>query len=39
MGDITDDSIFNTDDMIPTMEGYLNGEMIPTMDLYLTSHE
>ena len=25
--------------MIPTMEGYLNGEMIPTMDLYLTSHE
>lgn len=39
MGDITDDSIFNTDDMIPTMEGYLNDEMIPTMDLYLTSHE
>ena len=39
MGDITDDSIFSTDDMIPTMEGYLNGEMIPTMDLYLTSHE
>ena len=39
MGDITDDSIFNTDDMMPTMEGYLNGEMIPTMDLYLTSHE
>lgn len=39
MGDITDDSIFSADDMIPTMEGYLNGEMIPTMDLYLTSHE
>ena len=39
MGDITDDSIFNTDDMIPTMEGYLNDEMIPTMDLYPTSHE
>lgn len=39
MGDITDDSIFNTDDMKPTMEGYLNDEMIPTMDLYLTSHE
>ena len=39
MGDITDDSIFSVDDMIPTMEGYLNDEMIPTMDLYLTSHE
>lgn len=39
MGDITDDSIFNTDDMKPTMEGYLNDEIIPTMDLYLTSHE
>lgn len=39
MGDITDDSIFNTDDMKPTMEGYLNDEMIPTMDLYPTSHE
>lgn len=39
MGDITDDSIFSADDMIPTMEGYLNDEMIPTMDLYLTSHE
>ena len=39
MGDITDDSIFNTDDMIPTMEGYLNEEMIPTMDLYSTYHE
>ena len=39
MGDITDDSIFSADDMMPTMEGYLNGEMIPTMDLYLTSHE
>ena len=39
MGDITDDSIFNTDDMIPTMEGYLNDEMIPTMDLYSTYHE
>lgn len=39
MGDITDDSIFNTDDMIPTMEGYLNEEMIPTMDLYPTCHE
>lgn len=39
MGDITDDSIFDTDDMIPTMEGYLNDEMIPTMDLYPTSHE
>lgn len=39
MGDITDDSIFNTDDMKPTMEGYLNEEMIPTMDLYPTSHE
>lgn len=39
MGDITDDSIFNTDDMKPTMEGYLNDEIIPTMDLYPTSHE
>ena len=39
MGDITDDSIFNTDDMMPTMEGYLNDEMIPTMDLYPTYHE
>ncbi len=39
MGDITDDSTFNTDDMKPTMEGYLNDEMIPTMDLYPTSHE
>lgn len=39
MGDITDDSIFSADDMIPTMEGYLNGEMIPTMDLYSTCHE
>ena len=39
MGDITDDSIFSVDDMIPTMEGYLNDEMIPTMDVYLTSHE
>ena len=39
MGDITDDSTFNTDDMKPTMEGYLNEEMIPTMDLYPTSHE
>lgn len=39
MGDITDDSIFNNDDMIPTMEGYLNEEMIPTMDLYSTYHE
>lgn len=39
MGDITDDSIFNTDDMKPTMEGYLNDEIIPTMDLYSTSHE
>lgn len=39
MGDITDDSIFSTDDMIPTMEGYLNDEMIPTMDLYPTYHE
>lgn len=39
MGDITDDSIFNTDDMMPTMEGYLNDEMIPTMDLYPTCHE
>lgn len=39
MGDITDDSIFSADDIIPTMEGYLNDEMIPTMDLYLTSHE
>lgn len=39
MGDITDDSIFNKDDMMPTMEGYLNGEVIPSMDLYTTSHE
>lgn len=39
MGDITDDSIFSVDDMIPTMEGYLNDEMIPTMDLYSTYHE
>lgn len=39
MGDITDDSTFNTDDIKPTMEGYLNDEMIPTMDLYPTSHE
>lgn len=39
MGDITDDSIFNKEDMMPTMEGYLNGEVIPSMDLYTTSHE
>ena len=39
MGDITDDSIFNKDDMMPTMEGYLNGEVIPSMDLYTTGHE
>ena len=39
MGDITDDSIFNKDDMKPTMDGYLAEENIPSMDLYLSSHE
>lgn len=39
MGDITDDSIFNEDDMKPTMDGYLAEENIPSMDLYLSSHE
>lgn len=39
MGDVTDDSIFNKNDMIPTMEGYLNEENIPSMDLYVSSHE
>lgn len=39
MGDITDDSIFNKNDMKPTMDGYLAEESIPSMDLYLSSHE
>lgn len=39
MGDITDDSIFDKDDMKPTMDGYLAEENIPSMDLYLSSHE
>ena len=39
MGDITDDSIFDKDDMKPTTDGYLAEENIPSMDLYLSSHE
>ena len=39
MGDITDDSIFDKDDMKPTMDGYLAEENIPARDLYLSSHE
>lgn len=39
MGDITDDSIFNKNDMKPTMDGYLAEESIPSMDLYLSSQK
>lgn len=39
MGDVTDDSIFDENDMLPTMNAYLNEEIMPTMDLYLTEHE
>ncbi len=39
MGDITDDSMFNKDDMLPTMEGYLDDENIPSMDLYTPVYE
>lgn len=39
MGDITDDSMFDKDDMLPTMEGYLDDENIPSMDLYTPVYE
>lgn len=39
MGDITGDSIFDKNDMLPTMEGYLANKNIPSMDLYTPVYE
>lgn len=39
MGDITGDSIFDKNDMLPTMEGYLENKNMPSMDLYTPVYE
>lgn len=39
MGDITGDSIFDENDMLPTMEGYLENKNMPSMDLYTPVYE
>lgn len=39
MGDITGDSIFDENDMLPTMEGYLANKNMPSMDLYTPVYE
>lgn len=39
MGDITGNSIFDKNDMLPTMEGYLENKNMPSMDLYTPVYE